>query len=268
MPKPRCSVAFPTLSYPLPPAFADFHPNLLLAVKGCLRSGFLLATCMVLAAATPVLASGLVGAWQCQVSFAGLAGEPGPVVFDRSGTVTVDGQPFAYAVLAGNVLRLTEGGQASDYLYELSGDSLVMRYADGSVFNCRRSAAGAPSAISGDGAAAPQGGENSWQLQGAFCHWSGSSSSSSSYSSTRRLSFDGQGRWVYGAESSFSGNAGLAYGGQGNQDSGTYRIVGDQIHYSTAGGERGVAQVKIRQNSGRITEIVVDGKLYAVQLCQ
>ncbi len=44
-------------------------------------------------------------------------------------------------------------------------------------------------------------------------------------------------------------------------------VQGDRIYYATADGERGGGMVKMRQDSGRITEIVVDGTFYATGLC-
>jgi hypothetical protein len=108
---------------------------------------------------------------------------------------------------------------------------------------------------------------NNWQLQGTFCSWSGSSYGSSSYSNTKYISFDGQGRWTYGESSSYSGGSGM-YAGQGGQDSGTYRVQGNVIYYKTNYGEQGAAQVHMRQNNGRITEIMVDGQLYSPSLCE
>lgn len=54
----------------------------------------------------------------------------------------------------------------------------------------------------------------------------------------------------------------------GNGDSGTYRVVGDQILYQTGAGEQGAAIIKVRRNDGSASEIEVDGALYAPQLCE
>lgn len=246
--------------------------------------------------------SALAGSWQCRVFYMGQSGQPGMVVFDPTGSVTVGTQRFSYKILPGNVVRLMDQSGANDYKYKLSGSNLVMSYSDGSVFNCTRlGRAGQGGA--GDagqeydwsdygnerqgnthpdyggsgygGNAGNYGGggmgasENEWRLSGTFCTWSGSSSSysESSYSSSSRITFDGRGRWSMDSESSFSGNAGIAYG-RGGGDSGIYRVTGSQIQYQTASGEQGTAQVKMQQNDGRITEILVDGVLYSPSLCE
>jgi len=217
---------------------------------------------------------GLEGSWQCRKSYMGQTGGQGTVVFDASGTATVGGRRFSYSVLSGNVIRFTDQTGANDYAYELSGERLVMRYSDGSTFDCVRGGMAGGSMRPGAGgnsrATAGQGSGSEWQLQGTFCHWSGSSSSYgsySSYSSTSRIFFDGRGRWSLNSEASFSGEAGSAYSGGGNDASGTYRVAGDRIQYMTSTGEQGVATVNIRQADGRITEIYVDGELYSTSLC-
>jgi len=63
-----------------------------------------------------------------------------------------------------------------------------------------------------------------WQLRGTLCSWSGSSNSSSGYSRTRKLVFDGQGNYQFGSEASFSSGAGIAYGGNPNVETGTYTV--------------------------------------------
>ncbi|OQY06192.1 MAG: hypothetical protein B6I22_06030 [Desulfobacteraceae bacterium 4572_123] len=228
-------------------------------------------------AAGPADGTKFIGQWQCRMSYMGSDGPANDVSFDSSGTAVLGGRRFSYTVLAPNILRLQGQAGISDYRYEFSGDNLTLSYQDGSVFHCSRSGGmggggvlGGRVGQSGGNSAQTSGGAgNEWQLQGTLCNWSGSSSSysSSSYSSTRRISFDGRGHWTFGSESSFSGTAGMAYGGQGGQESGTYRVAGNQIYYTTATGEQGVAQVHMRQDNGRITEIMVDGALYATGLC-
>lgn len=88
------------------------------------------------------------------------------------------------------------------------------------------------------------------------------------YEHTEWIRFDGRGNWAYGSEASFSGTEGLFYSGnQGAEMTGRYRIQGNQIYYQSNSGEQGVAQVHFRQPDGRITEIMVDGKLFATSLC-
>ncbi|MFQ5584857.1 MAG: hypothetical protein ACE5GL_10515, partial [Calditrichia bacterium] len=86
--------------------------------------------------------------------------------------------------------------------------------------------------------------------------------------STQWAYFDGQGGFSYGSEASFSSDDGLAYGGSPGGEKGTYRVAGDQVYLTFADGSQGVATVKIRQNDGRITELMYEGDLYAAELCE
>jgi hypothetical protein len=106
-------------------------------------------------------------------------------------------------------------------------------------------------------------------LKGRLCSYSGSSGSSSSYSRTRWAYFDGRGNFTYGSEASFSSGSGLYHSGGGNSDGGgTYRVMGNQIQLVFSDGSRGLARVVMQQNDGRITEVMYEGTLYAVGLCQ
>jgi hypothetical protein len=117
----------------------------------------------------------------------------------------------------------------------------------------------------------PAGSGQEYLLQGNLCSWSGSSSGygNSSYSSSTRVYFDGQGNFSYSSESSFSGDAGMAYGGnQGAGNGGTYRVMGNQVHLQFNDGTTGVAQINMQQDDGRITELMYEGTLYGAGLCE
>ncbi len=240
---------------------------------------------------------GLAGSWQCRAEFMGMTGEVEEVSFDGQGGIVMVGERARYTLESGRIMRVSGGFDTEEYQYNLTGEQLVLAASDGSLLRCvRQSGRGTGSGAPGEGRtpegigsgkeiypAPPEPGgppqahaypgveqpatDNGWQLNGTYCSWSGSSSSSSSYSSTRRISFDGQGSWSFGSESSFSSGAGAAYGGGGG-DSGTYRVVGDQILYQTGTGEQGAAIIKVRRNDGSASEIEVDGALYAPQLCE
>jgi len=205
------------------------------------------------------------------------------MTFGADGTADIGGNQFRWQIVPGQILRLQDGTGFNDYSYELAGERLTMRYTDGSAFACVRTTGlpqgaapnygGGAQANQGYGANPQQGAgqadANSRQLRGTFCHWGGSSnySSGSSYSHTERITFDGRGHWAFGSEASFSSGAGNYANGGGTDDSGTYRIRGNQIQYQTGAGEVGVAQVKMQGNDGSITEILVDGELYSPSLC-
>ena len=117
----------------------------------------------------------------------------------------------------------------------------------------------------------PAGSGQEYLLQGTLCSWSGSSSGygNSSSSSSTRVYFDGQGNFSYSSESSFSGDAGMAYGGnQGTGNGGIYRVVGNQVQLQFNDGTTGVAQINMQQDDGRITELMYEGTLYGTGLCE
>jgi len=105
-------------------------------------------------------------------------------------------------------------------------------------------------------------------LNGMLCNWSGSSGSSSSYSSTRKLFFDGQGNYQFGREGSFSGDDGLAYSGDPNVETGTYRVGESTVTLYNQSGQTYEFQIKIRENNGTITCIEYEGALYSTTLCE
>ncbi|MCD6293098.1 MAG: hypothetical protein J7M09_06585 [Deltaproteobacteria bacterium] len=104
-------------------------------------------------------------------------------------------------------------------------------------------------------------------LKGTFCSWSGSSSSSGSYSSSKWARFDGIGRFLYGSSTSYSGTAGSLH--NGSRDSGgDYEVRGDYIYLRYDDGGCDVATVHFRTSNGVITEVMFEGSVYAAALCE
>ena len=112
-------------------------------------------------------------------------------------------------------------------------------------------------------------------LTGAMCSYSGGSVASW----TRRFFFDGKGHVSFGSEMAAGGNftnsggdvTGAWGGASGNQynpsNAGSYVVQGNQV-VIRMGGEATTCGVKMRQNSGRITELMCNGRLYAPALCE
>jgi YD repeat-containing protein len=223
---------------------------------------------------------GLIGSWQCQGPY-GVS----RLVFESKSRLVFDGDPAKYTVIPGGVIRVQDEDGIENYRYTLKGNSLNITFPDGSRLQCQRAAssqagsvakgssAPAGSAKTGAaGAAATAGSQTGkgleWQLKGMLCSWGGSSSSSSSYSRSTRVSFDGRGGFQYATESSFSSGSGMAYGRNPRPaNRGTYRVTGDKVYLTFGDGSSGVAQVHMRQTSGMITEIKYNGELYATGLC-
>ena len=195
----------------------------------------------------------LTGTWQCGES---------NLVFKSDSVLVYNGERMQYR-RRGNVLQVQEEYGVANYPFALSGNRMDVTFPDGSVVRCVK--AGAGGKRSAEGRAGRSG--SAAQLRGMLCRWSGSSGISGSYSSSTRVSFDGAGRFSYGSESSFSGNAGSGYG-SGPGSGGTYRVEGDVVQLTFGDGSRGKAKVNMRQNDGRITELMFNGQLYAAGLCQ
>jgi len=203
----------------------------------------------------PSASQNLLGCWLGQL----VGGEPGTLqmVIEQS-IVTINGQSYESSI-SSDVLRVDQ----DIYTYTLNGDQLLLTHTDGTRFQFQRSE------CSGTGGASTGGGStgNEWMLQGTLCTWGGSSGGSSSYSRTAWVQFDGQGHFSYGSESSFGSDAGFAYGGSGT-NTGTYRIVGDQVQLMFTDGSSDVAQVKRREGDGSITALSYNGDLYGPELCE
>jgi hypothetical protein len=103
------------------------------------------------------------------------------------------------------------------------------------------------------------------QLAGALCSYSGGQVSST----TRRMSFDGQGRVAWGSELVASGKGWGAFAGNQYSPSsqGTYAVTGDQVEIQFPDSVLRCA-VHMRQPSGRITELQCGKQLWAAGLCE
>ncbi len=210
---------------------------------------------------------GLQGLWQCSNGYIYTE-----LNFVSSSQLLFDGEPARYRLLPGMIV-VEDGYGRYQYPYRLQGGSLMITFPEGATLQCQRQGGiGAPPAPpnmnQGWGAPPAQGmdGGMAYQLSGMLCSWSGSSGYSSSYSSATRVYFDGRGSFQYSSESSFSGDAGMAYGGSPGAN-GRYQVMGDQVLLQFSDGSQGYAQVHMRQNDGRITELMYEGTLYASGLC-
>jgi hypothetical protein len=201
----------------------------------------------------------LMGSWQCQ----GRSGTSS-LIFESKNRLVFNGEASNYRLVRGAIRVQGDYGPV-DYRYSLKGSRLMVIFPDGSQLQCLKTA---PARTGGGkrGGADKAGGGKASQLRGMLCSWGGSSSSSSSYSRSTRVVFDGRGGFRYSSESSFSGGAGGAYGSSPTS-SGTYRVAGNTVYLTFSDGSTAKAQVKMRQSNGSITELMYRGQLYATGLC-
>lgn len=112
-------------------------------------------------------------------------------------------------------------------------------------------------------------------LRGSLCSYSGGSVASW----TKRVNFDGRGHCSSGSEMAFGGqftdqggnNTGFYTGAAGNQYAanagGTYTVNGNNVTVNLDGNVYNCT-VNMRQNDGRITELMCGGKLFGAGLCE
>jgi hypothetical protein len=189
--------------------------------------------------------------------------------FISSNQLSFNGETTDYQLKEGIIQAKGEYGWI-DYPYTLSQGTLTITFPDGSRFPFTKTS---PAVTAQQGIGQPamnqqaSAGGSVWQLKGSLCSWSGSSSSSSSYSRTQKIVFDGKGNFQFGSESSFSSNAGIAYGGNPNVETGTYSVAESNVTLRFRSGETYVVKINMRQDNGMITELMHNGTLYATGLC-
>ncbi len=204
--------------------------------------------------------SSLIGRWVFQSQEGQLELE-----FSQDNQLTFNGESTQYRLKPGIIQALGETGWI-DYPYTLNQGKLVITSPEGIQIPYTRASSSASNQKS---MREQSSGENlAWQLQGSLCYWSGSSNSYSSYSRTEILSFDGRGNFTFGNQGSFSSDAGLAHSDNPNAWPGTYRVEKDYVYLEFQTGAINKVQIKMRQNNGRITELMYKNKLYAAGLCE
>ena len=215
-------------------------------------------------------ASTLSGRWLFQ-------NQQGQLVLEflSANQLSFNGETTQYQLKEGVIQAMGDYGWI-DYPYTLIQGTLTITFPDGSRLPFTKTSSTDPNKQwsnqqganqQGTGAQSAGGGAT-WQLRGTLCSWSGSSNSSSGYSRTRKLVFDGQGNYQFGSEASFSSDAGIAYGGNPNVETGTYTVGENTVTLRNRSGESYQFTINMRQNNGTITELMFNGTLYATGLCE
>ena len=199
----------------------------------------------------------LLGNWRCQT-----AEGPAQLQFLSQNQLVYNGERTSYSLIEGGVRIVEEYGPV-DYRYSLDGDNLSVTDQYGQSMQCQRQAQGqrAP-------ANTGQGGTGLERLlQGEKCAYS--SSPDGGFSTTRRIYFDGNGRFAYGTLSEVGTPEVIGYG-QGQGDPGSYRVLGnnrgDEIHLTFDNGAQVVVYVH-HLYQGTIMELWYDDMVYAPGLC-
>ena len=204
--------------------------------------------------------SKLLGTWQ--------SSDGSEVIFNDD-KVTIDGVKYDYRV-QGNYLYVDDQfGNPYQYTYAVEGNQMQLNIPAMGTFSFTRKQAVAKSNRQDKATSVPQGSTTAnARLYGTFCSYSSSGySSSSSYSTTRHVSFDGKGHYSYGSESSYSGN-GDGYVGGDSGYSGTYKVQGKKVILTEKDGTQYVATIFFVQDSGEITELKYGETVFAKALCE
>ncbi len=209
----------------------------------------------ILFVSTSLYAVSLTGKWVAQSDQGVVSLE-----FLSGNQLNYNGELLPYQIVD-DVIQVPGDFSLIDYPYTLKQGKLTIRFPEGYKLTFKR--LGKTEHTN----RANISNQNS-RLQGMLCSYSSSGSyygSSSSYSSSQRVKFDGQGRFRTNNESSYSGDAG-GYYGQGNASGGRYEVKGNQVYLTVDDGSSYQGKV-IEQSGGRITGIEVNQTIYGSGLC-
>ena len=198
----------------------------------------------------------------------------GSLMIFANNTVQVANDTYAYQIYGDQLTMFDQSGNTISYTYKIQNAQLYLYLpnvgtyvmsrvqANNRGYNQQRTHTNSNTRSNTGNLAANR------RLYGTFCSYSSSGySGSSSYSTTQRVYFDGQGHYQYGSQSSYSGN-GDVYGGGDGGYSGTYRVVGNQgVVLTASDGSQYRVAIYFVQDSGEITELKYDGTVYAKSLC-
>jgi hypothetical protein len=201
----------------------------------------------------------LTGKWIYQTTQGQLVLE-----FISASELSLNGENTQYQLKEGSIQSITDAG-IIDYPYLLNQGILTITFPDGTKIPFSRATSNVQDQQSTNQQQSQQG--RAWQLNGTLCSWSGSSNSSSSYSRTQKVAFDGKGNFQFGSEAGFSSNSGIAYSGNPNVQRGTYSVGDRSVVLYFQDGNRYEVQINMRQNNGTITELMYGNTLYAKGLC-
>jgi hypothetical protein len=208
----------------------------------------------------PAAQAGLIGRWSCQT-----VEGPAALQFVSENELVFNGERAQYTLVEGAVRVMGEYG-LEDYHYTVQGDALYVIDPYGSAMQCQRQkqaeSQGQRSPVGGGGGTGME-----RLLQGEKCAYT--SSPDGGFSTTRRLYFDGNGRFVYATLSEVDVPEAIGYG-QGQGDPGSYRVLGtnrgDEVHLTFDSGAQVVMYVH-HIYQGTIMELWYDDLVYAPGLC-
>jgi hypothetical protein len=194
--------------------------------------------------------SDVIGKW---------SGNGEEIEFAANGQCRYLGQNFPYTAQAGHI-TLTTGQGNVIFTYKVSGDQLTLSANGQNVTYSRGAGNAAPSnPASSQGRVAPE-------LVGQWCWIDANSYNQGTSSSSRCITLNADGTYIYNSESSRSVNTPDYYGGTNaqNSDQGTWYVNGDRIYYNSQTTGQGSYRLEKRNHPKNVNDpmIVLDGEAY------
>ena len=217
---------------------------------------FIVILILSLSTSIDAQSNALYGSWQAN---------NGTIMAFGSNNVSVGSDSYNYKVSGTSLTMYNENGESLTYKYQVERGQLYL-YLEGTGTFILTKVEGnrTPNRNTQNANISP---DNN-RLYGTFCSYSSSGySGSSSYSTTQRVTFDGQGHYSYGSESSYSGG-GDGYNNSSGGYSGGYKVVENKgVVLTDSDGSEYRVLIFFVQDSGEITELKYDGVVYAKNLC-
>jgi len=146
------------------------------------------------------------------------------------------------------------------FTYKVAGDQLTLSANGKNVTYSRGKGNAAPTNASpGQGKVAPE-------LVGQWCWIDANSYNQGTSSSSRCITLNADGTYIYNSESSRSVNTPDYYGGTNaqNSDQGTWYVSGDRIYYNSQTTGQGSYRLEKRNHPKNVNDpmIVLDGEAY------
>lgn len=189
----------------------------------------------------------LIGLWSA-------SGET--IEFKNNGQCLYRGNTFKYTATAENLTLIATDGSVT-FGYKINGTNLTMTGPAGQAVFTK----GAPAATSNSGEK-----RVAMELVGQWCWINVNATNSGGSSSSRCITLNADGTYVYNSERSMSVNTDAYYGGTNSQssDRGTWYLQGDRIFYNSQSTGEGSYRLEKRNHPKNVGDpmIVLDGEAY------
>lgn len=198
----------------------------------------------------PTASSSLLGIW---------SGNGESIEFKNNGQCVYLGNTFGYQTTASEITLTARDGSVA-FGYSIQGNQLIITGPNGKVTYTKGA----------NNTATPSGGKGvAMELVGKWCWVNVTSTNTGGSSSSRCITLNADGTYIYETERSMSVNTDAYYGGTNSQgsDSGTWYVQGDRIYYNSQSTGQGSYRLEKRNHPKNVNDpmIVLDGEPYVTQ---